>query len=140
MSSNRPVFREVWRVLNCPVFKTPHSFWVANENGVRQADALRTDTANRGCVSDIAIDYHLVFWDVTFDSGLVRTTISTIRTNSLQYGAISATFLPTGFTTLHLFDPITSISITLIETGPSNHEYGALVYREPQTRNVYSRD
>ena len=31
------------RVLNCLVFSTPHSFWVTDENGVRKAEALRTD-------------------------------------------------------------------------------------------------
>ncbi len=31
------------RVLNCLVFSMPHSFWVAGENGVRDAEALRTD-------------------------------------------------------------------------------------------------
>ena len=31
------------RVLNCLVFATPHSFWVADANGVRGADALKEE-------------------------------------------------------------------------------------------------
>ena len=30
-------------VLNCLIFSTPHSFWVKEDDGVREAEALRTD-------------------------------------------------------------------------------------------------
>ena len=43
VDGSRLTLRNKLLVLNCLVFSTPHSFWVTDENGVRKAEALRTD-------------------------------------------------------------------------------------------------
>ena len=92
-------------------------------------------SANRGCVSNIAVESYGVFWEVTYDSGPPQHPTSTISTSS--YGTMSATFPPPDFTRLLPDGYITSIRIVITKILPTDYEYGLSGYLEPQGRIVY---
>ena len=43
VDGSRLTLRNKLLVLNCLIFSTPHSFWIKEDDGVREAEALRTD-------------------------------------------------------------------------------------------------
>ena len=68
------------RVLNCLIFATSHEFWVADENGDRQADSLNTDTATWGWIGTEDWD-----WECT-DPGLEGPVPSCLKHDVMYSG------------------------------------------------------